>query len=148
MPDGGGADSAGFAPWPRTSPFGDAAGPLLYRRDGDALTFAVTVEQRHTNAGGSAHGGMLSTFADLALGYAAAFGSDPPTPLRTVGLTIDFFGRVSVGDTLTATPEVLRVGRTLAHATTVVLANGEPVARASAALAVVGAARAAPTAAG
>lgn len=127
----------GFKPWPRTSPFGDAAGPLLFRRDGDALTFAATVEERHTNATGGAHGGMLSTFADLALGYAAAFSTDPPTPMRTVALTIDFIGPVVVGDFLTATPQVLRVGKRLAQATTVVVANDAPAVRASGTLAVI-----------
>src|SRR5438067_9173265 len=110
------AGAAGFEPWPRTSPFGDAAGPLLFRSDGGALTFAVSVEQRHTNATGGAHGGMLSTFADLALGYAAAVSTDPPTLLRTVALTIDFIGPVAVGDLVTASPQVLRVGKRLAHA--------------------------------
>jgi acyl-coenzyme A thioesterase 13 len=129
---------AGFAPWPRTSPFGDAAGPLLFRSDGDALTFATSVEQRHTNATGGAHGGMLSTFADLALGYAAACSTDPPTPMRPVGLTIDFIGPVAVGDLVTATPQVLRVGKRLAHASAIVFAGDAPVARASATLAVMG----------
>ena len=139
MPDDASeAGAAGFEPWPRTSPFGDAAGPLLFRSDGDALTFAVSVEQRHTNATGGAHGGMLSTFADLALGYAAACSTDPPTPMRTVALTIDYIGPVAVGDQLTASPRVLRVGKRLAQATAIVFARGVPVARASATLAVVG----------
>jgi acyl-coenzyme A thioesterase 13 len=139
MPDGANeTGAAGFEPWPRRSPFGDAAGPLLFRSDGDALTFATAVEQRHTNATGSAHGGMLSTFADLALGYAAAVSTDPPTRMRTVALNIDFIGPVAVGDLVTASPEVLRVGKRLAHASAIVFANDAPVARASATLAVVG----------
>jgi acyl-coenzyme A thioesterase 13 len=128
--------SDGFEPWPRRSPFGDAAGPLLFRRDGDALKFATSVEERHTNASGGAHGGMLSTFADLALGYAAAFSTDPPTPLRTVALTIDFIGPVAVGDLLTASPQVIRLGNRLAHAETIVYVGNAPVARANATLAV------------
>ena len=139
MPDGANeTGTSGFEPWPRTSPFGDAAGPLLFRADGDALTFAASVEERHTNASGGAHGGMLSTFADLALGYAAAVSTDPATHMRTVALTIDFIGPVAVGDLVTASPQVLRVGKRLAQATAIVFANGAPVARASATLAVVG----------
>lgn len=139
MPDGASeTGAAGFAPWPRTSPFGDAAGPLLFRSDGDALTFATSVEERHTNATGGAHGGMLSTFADLALGYAAAVSTDPPTPMRPVALTIDFIGPVAVGDLVTASPQVLRVGKRLAHAAATLFVGDTPVARASATLAVVG----------
>ena len=139
MPDGRGEPGegvAGFEPWPRTSPFGDAAGPLLFRRD--ALTFAVPVEERHTNATGGAHGGMLSAFADMVLGYAAAFSTDPPTPLTTVALAVHFVGPVSVGDLVTATPEVLRVGSRLAHASAIVRVGDVPVARASSTMAVVG----------
>jgi acyl-coenzyme A thioesterase 13 len=127
---------AGFAPWARRSAFGDAAGPLLFRADGDELTFATTVDERHVNASGYAHGGMLSTFADLALGYAAALSTDPPTRMRTISLSIDFVAAVAPGDILTATPQVLRVGSRLAHATTVVAVGDRLVVRASATLAV------------
>jgi uncharacterized protein (TIGR00369 family) len=129
---------AGFDRWSRTSPFGAAAGPLLFRADGDRLTFATRIEERHANARGQAHGGMLSTFADLALGYAAAFSTDPPTAMHTVSVNIDFIAPVAIGDVLTATPQVLRVGRRLAHATTVLLVGDVPIGRANATLAVVG----------
>jgi acyl-coenzyme A thioesterase 13 len=137
VPDGPVQDPlAGFEPWPRRSPFGDAAGPLLFRRDADRLTFATRVEEQHTNVSGFAHGGMLSTFADLALGYACAMSTDPPTPLRTVSLNIDFIAAVSVGDVVITTPQVLRLGSRLAHTSAVLLVKGAPVARASATSAV------------
>jgi uncharacterized protein (TIGR00369 family) len=127
---------AGFAPWTRRSPFADAAGPLFFRREGRVLTFAVVVEEKHANASGQAHGGMLSTFADLALGYGAAFSTEPPTPLRTVNINADFIAPVSVGDVVTAAPQVLRLGKRLAHVSAVLLASGAPVARANATLVV------------
>jgi uncharacterized protein (TIGR00369 family) len=137
LPEGHPDDAlAGFARWSRTSPFGDAAGPLLFRADCDRLTFATRVEERHANARGQAHGGMLSTFADLALGYAAAFSTDPPTALRTVSVNIDFIAPVAIGDVVTATPHVLRVGSRLAHASAVLFVGDVPVGRASATLAV------------
>ena len=118
-------------------PFGDAAGPLLFRCEGRRLTFATRVEERHCNARGHAHAGMITTFADLVLGYAGAFSTDPPTPLLTVSLTSDFMTPVAVGKVLMATPEVLRVGRRMAYAHAVLLVDDAPVARCSAALAVV-----------
>ena len=120
-----------FAPWPRSSPFGDHAGPLLFRRNEEGLTFAVTIEERHTNARGTAHGGMLATFADLALGYAAAFSTDPPTPLQTANLNLDLLSPAQVGDFVTATPRVLRVGSRLAHAEVTLLVGSRAVARAN-----------------
>ncbi|HEV2815221.1 MAG TPA: PaaI family thioesterase [Solirubrobacteraceae bacterium] len=127
MPDA----PAGFEPWPRSSPFADHAGPLLFRRDGDRLTFGVVVEERHTNARGTAHGGMLATMADLVLGYAAAFSTDPPTRLQTAGLSIDFLSAARPGDFVTASPQVLRVGGRLAHATVTLEVESRVVARAS-----------------
>ena len=121
----------GFAVWPRSSPFGDHAGPLLFRRDEHGLTFGVTIDERHTNARGTAHGGMLATMADLVLGYAAASSTDPPTPLSTVSLDIAFVSGAQLGEFVVATPEVLRVGRRLAHATVTLLVGTRVVARAS-----------------
>jgi acyl-coenzyme A thioesterase PaaI-like protein len=86
----------GFSRWTRRSPFGDAAGPLYHRVDAGRTIFATRVDERHTNASGTAHGGMLATFADLALGYATAFSTEPPTPVRTVAVAIDFIGQVRV----------------------------------------------------
>ena len=128
---------ASFAPWSRRSPFGDAAGPLLYRRDARTLTFATQVEHRHGNARGHAHAGMITTFADLVLGYAAAFSTDPPTSLVTASLTTDFMTPIAIGKLLIATPEVLRVGRRMAYAQATIVADDAPVARCSAALAVI-----------
>jgi uncharacterized protein (TIGR00369 family) len=125
-----------FAPWPRSSPFAEHAGPLLFRRDPEGLTFAITVEARHTNARGTAHGGMLATLADLCLGYAAAFSTDPPTRLQTVNLNIDFLSPVHLDELVTATPRVVRLGRRLAHAEATLLVGERPVARANSVMSV------------
>lgn len=136
MAEESGSFPAGYEPWPRRSPFGDAAGPLMFRRDGAGLTFATRVEERHGNARGVAHGGMLSTFADLALGYAAAFSTEPPTPMRSASLSIDYLRAVRVGQILSATPELLRLGSRLAHVRALLLADEEVAARANATLVV------------
>lgn len=126
----------GFEPWERTSPFGNAAGPLMVRREAHGLTFAVRIEERHTNARGTAHGGVLSTIADMTVGYAVAMSTDPPTSLRTASMTIDFIATVRVGDIVLSTPRVLHVGSRLAHAEVVLLVDDRPIARASSTLAV------------
>lgn len=125
-----------FRPWERTSPFGNAAGPLLVRRDVGVLTFAVRIEPRHTNARGAAHGGALATIADMTLGYATAMSTDPPTSLRTASMTIDLIAPVHIGDIVFSTPRVLRLGSRLAHADVTLLVDNHPVARASSTLAV------------
>lgn len=130
------SEQSEFTPFERTSPFFDLIGPLLLRRGQAGPEFALEIDERHANARGVAHGGVLSALADVSLGYAAALSTDPPTPLHTVSLTIDFIAAVAIGETVTATPQVLRVGSRLAHATGVLFVSDAPVASASATLAV------------
>ena len=59
----------GFAPLFRTSPFLDVLGPFYHRRDGRALILGVRIAEKHCNARGTAHGGLLMTLADIANAY-------------------------------------------------------------------------------
>ena len=60
----------GFEPLFRTSPFLDTVGPLFYRRDPErGLVIGLRIAEKHANARGIAHGGLLLTLADIALGY-------------------------------------------------------------------------------
>src|SRR6185437_3084068 len=68
----------GFSPLFRTSPFLDAVGPFYYRRDGERLVIGLRVLEKHANARGAAHGGLLMTLADIALGYNTAYRENPP----------------------------------------------------------------------
>ena len=79
----------GFEPLFRTSPFTDLIGPLLGRGKGAALEIGLRINQKHCNARGSVHGGILATLAAVALGYTMAFSTDPPGNLVTSNLTID-----------------------------------------------------------
>ena len=60
---------AGFQPLFRTSPVLDLIGPLLSKGKGADLVIGLRVEAKHCNARGTVHGGILATFADVALGY-------------------------------------------------------------------------------
>ena len=51
----------GFAPLFRTSPFLDVLGPFYHRREGRALILGVRIAEKHCNARGTAHGGLLMT---------------------------------------------------------------------------------------
>lgn len=123
---------AGFEPHDRTSPFLDLIGPLYSRRTDTSLAFALIIDDRHVNARGSAHGGVLAGLADVALGYATSGSQDPPARLTTASLTIDFAGAISAGETVIATVDVQRVGRRLAFANCYLHTNGRRVVRASA----------------
>jgi acyl-coenzyme A thioesterase 13 len=131
-------NSGEFAPFERTSPFFDLIGPLLFRRTEDDIQFALSLDERHVNARGFAHGGVLAALADVALGYTAALERDPPARLITASLTIDFAGAVSKGDLLVAMVDVQRVGNRMAFANCYLACDGRRVARASAVFANVG----------
>ena len=124
--------SGGFTPYDRSSPFFDLIGPLLSRRGDAGSEFALEIDERHVNDRGFAHAGVLSSVADVALGYATAFSQDPPVPVVTTSLTIDFAGRATPGDTLVATVDVQKVGRRMAFANCYLSVEGRRIARASA----------------
>lgn len=74
------------------------------------------VEAKHCNARSYAHGGVLSSLADIALGYNAAFSKVKPVPIVTASLTIDYVGAAKVGDWLEIETDVQKVGSKMAFA--------------------------------
>ena len=74
------------------SPVLELDGPLYCRGEGLGLVIGLRVAQKHCNARGTIHGGILATLADVALGYALAFSSNPPASLVTANLSLDFAG--------------------------------------------------------
>lgn len=132
------APPSGFAVHGRSSPFFDLIGPLWSRRTDRGLEFALAIDDRHVNARGLAHGGVLAALADVALGYATSSSQDPAATLITATLTIDFAGPVERGDTIIATTDVQHVGRRVAFANCYLHAGERRVVRASAVFSNVG----------
>ena len=123
----------GYEPLFRTSPFLETVGPLFYRKAPDgAFVIGLRVMPKHANARGSAHGGLLMTLLDIALGYRAALSEDPPANLTTASLTADFAGAPKIGDWVEAHVDVQKVGGRLAFANAFLLVNDERVVRGSA----------------
>ena len=122
----------GFVPLFRTSPFLDTLGPFFYRRTESSFVIGLRIANKHANARGSAHGGLLLTLADIALGYTAEASSDPPVTLTTVNITGDFAGNAQVGDWLSAQVDVQKIGRRLVFANAYLKVEQERIARVSA----------------
>lgn len=122
----------GFRPLFRTSPLLDLLGPFYSRGEGGDLVLGVRVVDKHANARGFAHGGLLLTLADVALGYAAAASEDPPVSLVTASLTADFAGAARVGDWVEARVDVQKVGGRMAFANCYLHAGGKRIVRSSA----------------
>lgn len=80
----------GFVPLFRTGPLLDALGPFFCRPRKSTFVIGLRIAAKHTSARGSAHGGLLLTLVDIALGYTASASSDPPLALTTVDIVADF----------------------------------------------------------
>jgi acyl-coenzyme A thioesterase 13 len=123
---------AGFEPLFRTSPFLEILGPFFFRRTENTFVIGLRVEDKHANARGTAHGGLLLTLADIALGYTAAFSADPPLSLTTANISTDFAGYAKIGDWVEAHVDIQKIGSRLVFANAYLLVGSERVARASA----------------
>lgn len=113
-----------------TIPFAEHCGvEPLEQRDG-VTRYRLVMDQRHENSLGVAHGGLLLTLLDMALGAAARSAVDPGWAVMTVDMQAAF---LAPGEgTLEATGRVTKAGRSLVFAEGEVRdAAGDLVARAT-----------------
>ncbi len=115
----------------RTSPFLERVGPLFFEWRGKKLVLGLRIDASHANARGTAHGGLLLTLADVALGYQMALSQDPPIRATTISMSADFIGGASVGDWLEAHVDEYQLGSRLAFANAYLVVGDKQVARAS-----------------
>ncbi len=114
-----------------SSPFLSSLGPLYARKEGDALVIGLRIEEKHLNTRGVAHGGMLVTLADSALGIVIASMRAPPQPMVTVNLTADFADAAREGDWVEARVDVQKLGKRLAFANCHLWVGSRRIMRAS-----------------
>ena len=107
---------AGFEPIFRRSPFLDAIGPLYNKGAGAAMAIGFHVLEKHTNARGLLHGGVIATVADIALGYALSTSVNPPVSMITTSLTVDFIGGAKLDDWVETSVDIQKLGSRLAFA--------------------------------
>ena len=126
----------GFQLLPRSSPLLTLIGPVYCRGSGLDLHLGLRADERHANGRGTVHGGVLATLADICMGYAMAFSSEPALPLMTASMTLDYLGAVQVGEWMVVRLEHHQRGRQMAFATASLQVGEKIVARASAVFAV------------
>ncbi|PXW27179.1 PaaI family thioesterase [Paraburkholderia caballeronis] len=125
----------GFAPLRRGGPYFLALGALYHRIGTDGgLVIALRVTDAHANMIGIAHGGMLATLADSAMGACVSLmrqtaGESPA--MVTVSLTSEFLSAARVGDWLEAHARVRKPGRRVVFAECTLRAGGRDVLHAS-----------------
>ncbi len=106
---------AGFRLFTTGGPYFRALGPVYLRDDAQPQVLALQVAESHLNIQGRAHGGMLTTLADGALGVVLALRRGIRGGQVTVSLTADFLSSAEVGDWLEAHVTVNRIGKRLAY---------------------------------
>ena len=122
----------GFKLLNRGGPFIAMLGPLYYRkREEGTSIIALRIEEKHLNIRGIAHGGMLVTPADSALGIALSMSRTPPQPMVTVNLTTDFVDSAHPGDWVEAHVDIQRVGKRMAFANCYLHVGDKRILRAS-----------------
>lgn len=121
----------GFEILSRGSPYIDLVGPLYFKPDGDGLMVGLMAEEKHCNSAGYVHGGLLSTVADIALGYNAGDFLGAQIPMVTASITIDFAGNARAGDWVVYKVDVQKVGKRMAFANCYVHVGDTRIARAS-----------------
>jgi uncharacterized protein (TIGR00369 family) len=129
---------SGFSPFPDQGPFLEHIGPILTRDDGEELVLAIQAEDRHANHRGTVQGGLLSTFADFALGRAIEADAGDGKDRATVSLTVDFLKPALPGDWIESRTRVDRVGGTLSFADCSLCVGDKEIVRARAVWVVAG----------
>ena len=101
----------GFGPIFRTSPLLDALGGFMSKGDGTDLQIGLLVGQKHLNARGSLHGGVIATLVDVAFGYMLV-ARDGGRRQLTASVKIDYRSSAGLDEWLEAVIEqIQRDGR-------------------------------------
>jgi uncharacterized protein (TIGR00369 family) len=120
------------------NPFLERVGPLYARFADGEFVLGFQVEPGHCNPGGTCHGGMMSTLADMLLILGTNAQAKLQRYLSTVSLSTDFVGPAPLGAWLEGRMQVVRVTRSLVFAQGTMTRDGEAVMRTSGILKPVG----------
>ncbi|MBD8655776.1 PaaI family thioesterase [Oxalobacteraceae sp. CFBP 13730] len=133
----------GFERLNRGGPYMANLGELYCRkfeaeREGE-IVFAMRIEDKHTNMRGIAHGGMLASLADSALGLGLTLYCEGRQSFVTVNLSTDFIDAARSGDWVEAHVEVQKLGKRMAFANCFLQVGARRILRASGVFAVMNA---------
>lgn len=118
---------AGFVAVDLYDPFEAHMGPLFERLEADGTRVtAFIADERHMQADGSVHEGMMMTFADAFLGSAANRGSGGK-PCVTMSLQASFLADVAQGATIECRAKVEKRTRSVMFVSGSFTVNGEQV---------------------
>lgn len=124
---------ADFQPLERESPYSDLTGPFLEGPSSEGVyRLALRIEERHLNNLGVAHGGILMTLADNAVGVAVARALVESAAVVTVSLNNEFLNSARLGDFVVAESRILKQGGRLLFVDCLLSVGDRPVLHSSA----------------
>jgi uncharacterized protein (TIGR00369 family) len=121
----------GFVRNPRSSPLTAPWEPVYYRELDGAVQLGLRVAEPHCNSRGFAHGGLIASLADNAMGLSLWLATQVAGSVTT-HLSLDYMRSARCGQWLQFEPRVVRVGKNLGVVDALVIADGAVVARADA----------------
>ena len=98
----------------RASPFLRELGVVLAEREPGFVRLEITVAEWHLRTRGIAHGGVIASLMDTAMGGAVMNTIDDGRRCATIEMQTRYHRPVATG-TLTATAEVITAGRRVVH---------------------------------
>ena len=121
----------GFEPLSRKSPLTEPWEPIYAKKTERAVIIGLRLARPHTNGRGLIHGGLITALADNAMGYSCAQATGWTTSFVTVSLSIDFVGSAEIGQWCSIESDVIKTGKTICFAQSLIRADGAVIARAS-----------------
>lgn len=110
------AAPTGFEPAQFSPGFLDHGGPYFLGQQGDGpRPVALKIGSHHINYTDTAHGGVISTFADVALSHAVYDSERPQLTPSTITLTVNYCAAARLGDWLEARVRIDRLGGRTAY---------------------------------
>ena len=103
-------------------------GPFYMKREGECWLVAQRVSAKHVNYLGIAHGGMISTLADVALSAQPFFSERPNPAVTTSSMTLNFVSAAREGDWIVAETIIDRLGKRNAQVHGRIHRDGETLA--------------------
>lgn len=119
-----GYNPAGFSPG-----FLDHGGPYyLKAREGAPKLVGLRICPHHINYRDAAHGGVISTLADVALSHAVYDAERPRLTPSTITLQVNYLHAVKLGDWIEARVRIDRLGGRTAYTSGEIFRGEQPVA--------------------
>lgn len=129
----------GFERLKRGGPYMANLGELYCSRENGAIIIAMRITEQHTNMRGIAHGGMLTSLADSALGLGLTMHCEGRQSFVTVNLGCDFVDAARPGDWVEAHVDIQKLGGRVAFANCFLQVGAKRILRASGVFAVMNA---------